>query len=218
MSALDPALLERSLLPPNATDGERAIEDAMRAGIDLSAVGALWDPATCPAAVLPFLAWGLAIARWDPAWTDAEKRAAIADAIPFHRRKGTRAIVREVLDRFHPLLQVVEWWESSPRGAPHTFEIHAPAADIPASFLTADTAAAIIRDVASVKPVRSHFNFIQSLEAEARFWMAAGGSLATFQRFELAADHDADPLWALLLQTEDGEPIYAEDGGTLETD
>lgn len=218
MSVLDPELLAKSLLPPNATDQERALEDAMRADIDLSGIGTLWNPATCPVAVLPFLAWGLAIARWDPEWTEAEKRAAVADAIPFHRRKGTRGIVREVLDRFHPLLQVIEWWETSPRRAPHTFEIRAPAADIPADFLTPETAEAIIRDVASVKPVRSRFTFVQSLEAEARFWMAAGGSLATFQRFELAADHDDDPLWAVRLLTEDGEPIADEDDDFLEID
>lgn len=218
MSVLDPALLDRSLLPPNATDGERAIEDAMRAGIDLALVGTLWNPASCPAAILPYLAWGLAISRWDPEWTEAQKRAAIADAIPFHRRKGTRAIVREVLDRFNPLLQIVEWWETSPRGTPHTFEVRAPAADIPASFLTAEVASAIIRDVASVKPARSHFTFVQSLEAQATLWMAAGASLATFSRTTLAAAHDDDPTWAVALLTEDGEPIFSEDGDRLETD
>jgi phage tail P2-like protein len=190
----------------------------MRAGIDLSAVGTLWNPATCPAAILPYLAWGLAISRWDPAWTEAEKRAAITDAIPFHRRKGTRAIVREVLDRFNPLLRIVEWWETSPRGIPHTFEVRAAADEIPASFLTAETAAAIIRDVASVKPARSHFTFVQSLEAQATLWMAAGALLATFSRVTLAASHDDDASWADALLTENGEPIFAEDGERLETD
>lgn len=216
MSALDPALLERSLLPPNATDPERAIEDAMRAEIDLSAVGDLWNPATCPASVLPFLAWGLAIPFWDSIWTEAEKRAAIADAIPFHRRKGTRAALRAALDRFDPLLRIVEWWEMSPRGAPHTFEVRAPAGDIPPSFLTSDTAAAIIRDVASVKPARSHFTFIQSLEAQAAGWLASGANLATFARTTVVAAHDADPIWATLLQTEDGEPLSDDSGEFLE--
>ena len=68
-----------SLLPPNATAGERALETALRADIDLAAVGTEWNPATCPANVLPFLAWGLAISHWDADWTEAEKRAAIAD-------------------------------------------------------------------------------------------------------------------------------------------
>lgn len=218
MSVLPAELLAKSLLPPNATDGERAIEDAMRADVDLSTIGTLWNPATCPAQILPFLGWGLAIARWDPEWTEAEKRAAVADAIPFHRRKGTRAIVREVLDRFNPLLQLVEWWEASPRRDPHTFEIRAPASDIDAAWLTPETAAAIIRDVASVKPARSHFTFVQSLEAQATLWLAAGATAATFTRLEFTAAHDDDPFWELALLTEGGEPLTDETGEILETD
>lgn len=218
MSALPPELLEHSLLPPNATDAERALEEAMRADIDLSAVGTLWNPATCPAAVLPWLAWSLAISHWDAGWSEAQKRAAIAGAIPFHRRKGTRAALREVLDRFEPLLQIVEWWEMSPRGAPHTFEVRAPSGDIPASFLTQETATAIIRDIAATKPARSHFTFVQSLEAQALGWMAGGALVATFARVELAAAHDDDPIWPLLLQTEDGEPLSDDGGEFLEHD
>jgi phage tail P2-like protein len=218
MSALDPALLDRSLLPPNATDGERAIEDAMRSGIDLSQVGSLWNPATCPVAILPYLAWGLAISHWDPDWSEAQKRAEIADAIPYHRRKGTRAAVREVLDRFEPLLRIVEWWEMSPRGTPHTFEVRAPSSEIPASFLTSDTAAAIIRDVAAAKPARSHFTFIQSMEAQAQSWFLGGAMMATWSRTRVAAAHDDSPIWARLLQTEDGEPMSDDGGDFLEQD
>lgn len=216
MSVLDPQLLDRSLLPPNATDEERAIEDAMRAGIDLSQVGSLWNPATCPVAILPYLAWGLAISHWDAAWSEAEKRAAIADAIPFHRRKGTRAAVREVLDRFEPLLQIIEWWQMSPRGTPHTFEVRAPSGDIPASFLTSETAAAIIRDVAAAKPARSHFTFVQSMEAQAQAWFLGGAQMATWSRTTVAAAHDDSPIWAQLLQTEDGEPLSDDAGDFLE--
>ncbi len=218
MSVLPPELLAKSLLPPNATDAERAVEDAMRADIDLSAVGTLWNPATCPAEILPFLGWGLAISRWDPDWSEAEKRAAVADAIPFHRRKGTRAALREVLDRFEPLLQIVEWWENSPRGAPHTFEVRAAADQIPASFLTAETATAIIRDVAAAKPVRSHFTFIQSMQAQAQAWLMGGAQMATWSRTQVEAAHDDDPIWALLLQTEDGEPLSDDAGEFLEHD
>lgn len=209
-----------SLLPPNATSAERALEQSMRAGVDLSAVGALWNPATCPADVLPFLAWGLAISHWDADWTDAEKRAAIADAIPFHRRKGTRAAVEEILARFHPLLTVVEWWQASPRRDPHTFEVRAPGGPggIDASFLTIETAEAIIRDVAAAKPLRSHFDFVFALEAQATLWIAGGFTTGTIHRADYAAQLDDSRDWAAVLQTEEGEPIRTPDGATyLET-
>lgn len=204
-----------SLLPPNAGSAEVALEEALRSRIDLAAVGTLWDPATCPAEVLPFLAWGLAISHWDPDWTVAEKRAAVAGAIPFHRIKGTRAAVEQVLARFHPLLELVEWWQQNPPGAPHTFQVRAPAPAIPASFLDQATAAAIIRDVAQAKPLRAHFDFVQTLELEASFWLAGGMLVGTQFRSDFAAVHDPDPVWLTALLTEDGEPLYAEDGVTL---
>jgi len=207
-----------SLLPPNSTAGERAIEAAMLADIDLAAVGTLWDPATCPPEVLPFLGWGLAITYWDPDWSVAQKRTAVAGAIPFHRRKGTRGAVEEVLARFHPLLQITEWWQATPRRTPHTFEVRAPA-EIGADFLTAETAAAIIRDVNATKPLRSHFDFVQVLEAQARLWMAGGSIVGTMLRMDFTAVHDAPADWSHVLLTEDGAPILINlAGDPLETE
>lgn len=205
------SLLPQSLLPPNATPLERATEAAMRADIDLSAVGTLWNPATCPADVLPFLAWGLSIAHWDAAWSEAEKRAAIAAAIPFHKIKGTRAAVEQVLARFHPLLTVMEWWEANPRRAPGTFEVRAPA-EIGADFLTAETATAIIRDVAAAKRASAHFDFVQELTSQAHLWTAQAAQAGTFARVEMATAHDTSRDWNDVLQTEDGEPILTPDG------
>jgi phage tail P2-like protein len=214
--AIDTEITAKSLLPPNSSEAEHALEDTMRMDVDLSPVGTLWNPASCPVAVLPFLAWGLAIARWDSTWTESEKRAAIADAIPFHKRKGTRAAVMEVLERFHPLLELVEGWETDPRGLPHSFEVRASAALIPADFLTAETATSIIRDVAAAKPVRSHFNFVQYVEAHATSYLSAALLPASYGRYELTASHDDDPAWDNYLQTENGEPMQAEDGQFLE--
>lgn len=209
--------LAASLLPPNATLLERSVEAAMRADIDLAAVGDLWNPATCPADVLPFLGWGLAISHWNPEWTVTEKRTAVAAAIPFHQIKGTRAAVEQVLARFHPLLTITEWWQANPTRAPHTFEVRAPAGPdgIPASVLTAETTDAIIRDIAAAKPLRSHFDFVQVLEAQARVFLAAAGMAGTFRRIGFAATLDESRDWDAVLQTELGEPVSAPDGVTL---
>lgn len=216
MTTLPAQILEASLLPPNATGAERAIEASLRLDIDLSVVGTLWDADTCPPDILPFLAWGLAVPYWDPDWTDAEKRKAVRDAIPQHRTKGTRGLVEQVLDRFHPLLTLVEWWEMRPKGPPNTFEVRAPAPDIPASFLTAETTNAIIRDVAAAKRLSQHFTFVQNLEAQAGLYLTPGAMTASFNRSEMAAIHDTDPRWQTYLLTEDGEPLQTEDGQFLE--
>ncbi|WP_260925441.1 phage tail protein I [Novosphingobium sp. 9] len=201
-----------SLLPPNSTKVERALETAMLSGIDLSDVGTSWNPATCAAADLPFLAWAVAISHWDTDWTEAQKREAIAQAILFHRIKGTRAAVQQVLDRFNPLLTILEWHEQSPKGTPHTFQVRADMLEIPAEFLSASTAEAIVRDVAAAKPLRAHFDFVQTLEAQATLYLSSGGLAGAMFRADLAATHDTSRDWSLVLQTEDGEPILTEDG------
>lgn len=201
-----------SLLPPNATAAERALEEAMLSGIDIHNIGDEKDPRTCPPGVLPFLAWELAISHWDTNWTVEEKRAAVMAAMPFHKIKGTRAAVEQVLYRFHPQLTVTEWHEANPRREPHTFEVRAAALDIGAEFLTAETSEAIIRDVAAAKPLRAHFDFVQTLEVEGTMYLAAGGLTGSMFRADFAATHDTSRDWNAVWQTEDGEPILTEDG------
>lgn len=201
-----------TLLPPNATPFERSLEDAMREEIDFAKVGTLWDPATCPSEVLPYLAWGLSISHWDTAWSETEKREAVAGAIAFHKIKGTRAAVEYVLARFHQLLTVVESWEDGALDLPHRFQIRAPAPEIGPDFLTEETAAAIVRDVAAAKPLRAHFDFVQEFRAQGAVYLAAGGMAGTMFRSDFTTAIDTSRDWTKVLQTEDGEPILTEDG------
>lgn len=87
-----------SLLPPNATPAERVLESVAARSVNLPVlVDQLWNPATCPAALLPWLAWGLSVDEWDDSWTEATKRAVIAASVDLHRRKGTVASIRRAL-------------------------------------------------------------------------------------------------------------------------
>ena len=61
--------------------------------------GTAWDPDNIPEEYLPVLAWAHSVDGWSPAWTVAEKRAAIKGAVEAHSRKGTEAGVRGVLER-----------------------------------------------------------------------------------------------------------------------
>lgn len=87
-----------SLLPPNASASERAIDEATaRIGAVPVAVGDLWNPQTCPTPALPWLAWALSVDVWDSTWSEPVKRTVIAKSIEIHRRKGTVWAVREAL-------------------------------------------------------------------------------------------------------------------------
>ena len=182
-------------------------------------IRSLWDPATCPAALLPFLAWGVSIDLWDAEWTEAQKRAAIATAIEDQRRKGTPASLRRVIDRFDPLIEVVEWFEDRDTMEPHTFRLELPLfADTAVDYDT-ELVTALLRDIAMVKPLRSDMFAVHRLAAQAQVELLGGVMHSGLTRLDMLADAESaqDPVWQTYLQTEDGEPILGGQGEFLET-
>ena len=107
-----------SLLPPNATAFERALEAALAQDVDIP-IRKLWSSADCPAALLPYLAWALGVEEWDPDWPVAVRRAAVANAIAVHREKGTLAGLKRVLDTAGAEYEYVE----RPAGVPMTAKL-----------------------------------------------------------------------------------------------
>ncbi len=88
-----------TLLPPNATATEKNIEAATaRVGSMAVPVRDLWNPQTCPASLLPWLAWALSVDNWDKYWDEATKRSVIAASISVHYKKGTVGAVKEARD------------------------------------------------------------------------------------------------------------------------
>jgi phage tail P2-like protein len=214
--------MTNSLLPPNATRLERAVEAATaRIGDVPVPIDQLWDPATLAADLLPWLGWALSVDNWDPDWTDAEKRRAIAESIALHRIKGTRASVETVLSRFDDLVELVEWHQAIPRAVPHTFEIRLPIARegiVPGGRrATAAFAEAIVRDVARVKPTREHFILAQTLALTSAVGIQGAGRLVDVRRADATPDFDTSPAWNFYLQTEDGEPLQDNAGAFLDT-
>lgn len=212
-----------SLLPPNATPLERALEAGLApiAGID-PAIGDLWNPATIPAEWLPWLAWSLSVDTWDADWPEAEKRDAVARSIALHRVKGTRASVEMTIARFDALARVVEWHEQAPRATPNTFEIHLPIVakdgERPSGArVTAAFAEQILAEVHRVKPLREHATLVQSLAMRGGVGVQGAARLASYSRQIMAAETTIGPEWDDFLQAETGEPLQAESGDILDT-
>jgi phage tail P2-like protein len=211
-----------SLLPPNSTPLERALEAGARPEPLATPAASIDDPATCPADLLPWLAWGLSVDTWDADWSEADKRAAVAGSIEMHRRKGTRLSVETVLARFDRLAQLVEWHQASPRRAPHTFDIVVPMvlADGTAPGgrrATAAFADAIVREVSRVKPLREHLRLVQQIAVAGAVGIQGVVRALSYTRTDADMVIDRSPEWAFWLQTEDGEPIEAGDGTFLDT-
>ncbi|WP_275098074.1 phage tail protein I [Sedimenticola hydrogenitrophicus] len=87
------------LLPPNASALELAAEAAINSAIESIDVPLrdLWTPASCPASLLPWLAWTLSVDVWDSSWPEATQRAVIAESVAVHRTKGTPGGLRRAL-------------------------------------------------------------------------------------------------------------------------
>lgn len=160
--------MTETLLPPNATAQERAIEQATaRIGDVPIPIKTLWDPWTCPAEFLAWLAWSLHVDAWDKDWTEAQKRTAIKSSIEVHRTKGTIGSLRRALEALGYEIEINE-----NTGQVFTFRLQV---DISEKGMTDPTFFDQVAKVAErVKNARSHL-------------LGVDGLLSTYARANFAA-------------------------------
>lgn len=175
-----------ALLPPNATAAERAIVDAIVASIPVP-LRDLWDADACPADLLPWLAWAQSIDAWKDYWPDHVKRALVRNAIAIQRMKGTSQSVRQVVESFGGQVVLREWWEQSPTGIPHTFDMTLTLAGEGGTEATAQFVDDVIAEVVRAKPVRSHFTFTQGLQASGQVGVLAAARAYVHRRMQFDA-------------------------------
>jgi len=178
---------EASLLPMNATKTEQTIERTISRDLELP-TKTLWDPQTCPAVLLPWLAWSLSVDQWDTQWPIATQRKVIAESATIHRHKGTVMALKQVLANQGVAVGLTE----RPNGLPFTFE------------LVAWRDAQVVMDatfyrhlriaVETVKPVRTRYQ----LRVGARFGTAMGVATliqsALIRRFFVTPDVKPVPM------------------------
>lgn len=85
-----------SLLPYNASTIERALESASSRDLSIP-IADLWNPDTCPARLLPWLAWAMHVDNWEEAATEEQKRDSIRMSVHLHRKKGTPWALKRAL-------------------------------------------------------------------------------------------------------------------------
>jgi phage tail P2-like protein len=148
----------------------RAIDPQLKAvseGVDLPLILASID--TLSAGVLEHLAAQYDLTAWDSAWPISTKRAVLKTAIADKRKKGTRGAVQRAIEAVAPLATITEWWQKTPQGTPHTFEI-----DVlqDGEAVDAETVADVIAQVNDSKPVRSHFTFSVGQQSEGNTYLS----------------------------------------------
>ena len=212
--------MRTSLLPPNATKLERALEHGARPEPLTTPAAVIDDPLACPAELLPWLAYGLSVDTWDADWSEAAKRDAVARSVEMHRRKGTRLSVETVLGHFDDLLRLVEWHQASPRRPAHTFDVVLPMVRPDGTApggrrSSAAFAEAIIREVARVKPLREHMRMVQEIVSAGAIGLQGVLRVLSYTRDDAVLTIDPSTDWAAYLQTEHGEPIADGETGTF---
>lgn len=111
-----------SLLPPNATAEERALEAAMARVENVPIpIKDLMDPWKCPKELLPFMAWAMSVDYWSPYWPENVQRKVYAAALKVHRIKGTEGAVVDALAALDLEATVSKWFEYA--GTPGKFMV-----------------------------------------------------------------------------------------------
>lgn len=177
--------LMSSLLPPNATHLERIGEAVAAQAWSISSVVPLvWNPHLCPESLLPWLAWTMSVDTWRNSWPLLVRRARVANALQVQRRKGTARSIGDVVDSFGGEVEITEWWETTPRGAPYTFELTLTLGGQGGETATAQYVDDVIAEVNFTKPVRSHFTFTQGVNLAGRIGVVATTRAAVFSRLQ----------------------------------
>jgi phage tail P2-like protein len=143
-----------SLLPATSTPLEYALESIGHVRLHeeiviADSLGVLYDVDNCPASVLPWLAWQWGLDVWDASWTEAQQRDALRNVLSVLARKGTVQSVKDAVRPYGAGVQIIEWWDQTPQGTPHTFHVNLSRGP---AFL-----AEVVAAIEEVKPLRSHF-------------------------------------------------------------
>lgn len=159
-----------SLLPLNSTPLERAIEAAIDEHTEIP-LRTLYNPDTCPAHLLPWLAWAWSVDRWDNQWSVPIKRAAIRSAFYVHAHKGTIGALRRVVEPLGYKLGVIEWWQTEPKGVPGTFSL---VLDLPEDGDPDAAYDELVWLIDDAKPVSRHLTGLEvSLEVAGKCYLSA---------------------------------------------
>jgi phage tail P2-like protein len=188
--------MNNQLLPPNATAHEIALAGAASriSGVPIT-TRTLYQPAACPAVALPALAWSFSLDQWDTNWSDAQKRSAIANSVYVHRHKGTIGAVKIALGSLGFQVQVQEWFNQLPAGAPFTFNLLLTATQT--GFSQSDLVR-MTDVVMATKNLRSHLAaIVPTVVTSAGPGVTAVASLGTEITIQYGATLALDGTWML---------------------
>lgn len=154
-------------LLPNSISGDATVQAIVKAtdpqlnfisvNVDTPAIYSNID--NLPGDILDHLAVQYDVATWRDYWNIATKRSVIKTAIADKRIVGTVAAVENAIKSLGSSAKIIEWWQTEPKGTPHTFKIYVSINDMEEA-VTEQTQEDIILLINAAKPLRSHYEMI----------------------------------------------------------
>jgi len=160
----------------NAIDPElRAVSEASERPLVYAAIDRL------NSLQLDHLAVQFDLAPWRDTWPVELKRRIVRQMVPQKARVGTLSAVRAALASLGSASSVREWWQKTPKGEPHTFEVVATLPEV-AGQLDAQTQEDLFALIDEAKPVRSHYTFTLATAMDAGICFGGAFGCASFAR------------------------------------
>lgn len=167
----------------NAIDPElRAVSEASERPLVYAAIDRL------NSLQLDHLAVQFDLAPWRDTWPVELKRRIVRQMVPQKARVGTVSAVKTALASLGLAAAVREWWQKTPAGEPHTFEVTATLPEIEGQ-LDAQTQEDLFALIDEAKPVRSHYTFVLATALAQTLRVANAFCMATYAR--LTGEHEA---------------------------
>jgi phage tail P2-like protein len=150
----------KSLLPPNATGLELALEETMFRATDLEVkLATIWDVDNISSSLLPYLAWSLGVEIWgsDEEFPVEQKRQLIRDYLVIRTLRGTVGAIKRAYGAIGVKAELIENPPSEryPKGEPFKFKLK-----ISGQPITAELRKKVIRLTDLLKPLRTKY-FVQ---------------------------------------------------------
>lgn len=173
----------QTLLPPNATTGELALEQVMaHVGDQPVDIRTVKNPDLCPLELLPWLAWEYAVTYWDASWTEEQKRSVIKNAAAVNKFRGTPGGVKQALAAIARTIDLVEWFNDDPVADPYTFRVI-----VYGNGITEEELQKIASQVRDAKNARSYLSDIRISEQSVAGSFYMGGACYVRQSITLEA-------------------------------
>ncbi|WP_067517841.1 phage tail protein I [Endozoicomonas ascidiicola] len=172
----------KSLLPPNATELELAMEQItadLLLNIDFDC-RTLWNPWTCPVHLLPYLASAVGMDDWSNDWPEHIKRDGVATAIEVQSTKGTIYSIKKAAGSFGVTTTVREYRDNPATMAPCTYTITATGG-------TASIQSAMEKAVFKSVRASDSFTLVNGTAGGAALNILGFGRCITLQRFRCPA-------------------------------